>query len=136
MRGGDLMEHTLKVGMTYESKQTVTKDKTAAAYGSGSIYVFATPAMIGLIENAALNCAEKGLSKEYSTVGIHVEVSHLAATPMNMEARAVAELTKIEGKKLTFKVEAFDEKDKIGEGTHVRYIINKNKFMQKINDKN
>lgn len=128
------MEHKLKVGIKNESKLIVKEEHTAANYGSGSIYVFATPAMIGLIENAALKAAEEYLPKGFTTVGIHLDVKHLAATPMGMETRAVAELIEIDGKKLKFKVEAYDETQKIGEGFHSRYIINSDQFMNKVNN--
>lgn len=122
----------LKVGMENKSTQIVEKEHTASAYGSGSIDVFATPAMIGLIENAALNCVDEALGEKYSTVGIHVDVKHIAATKMGEEAYAIATLEEIDGKKLKFKVEAFDENKKIGEGYHLRFIINKEKFMNNL----
>lgn len=122
----------LKIGLTFETKRIVEEADTAAKFGSGGIYVFATPMMIGIMENAAMNCVAKELEDGESTVGIHVDVKHSAATPMGMEVRAVAELIEIDGKKLRFKVEAFDEKGKIGEGTHDRFIINVDKFMKRL----
>jgi len=123
------MNFDLKIGMTHESVLTVKKKHTASAYGSGAIHVFATPAMIGLMENSALKCVEEALGKKWTTVGTHVDVSHIAATQMGKEARAVAELIEIDGNKLRFKVTAYDEDKKIGDGFHNRYIINKEKFM-------
>ncbi len=125
----------LKLGLTYETKKIVEEADTAAKFGSGGVYVFATPMMIGIMENAAMNCVAKALPEGESTVGIHLDVSHLAATPMGMEVRAVAELIEIDGKKLKFKVEAFDEKNKIGEGTHDRFVINVEKFMSRLESK-
>jgi len=127
------MDFNLKIGMTNESILTVEEKHTASAYGSGSIYVFATPAMIGLMENAALNCVDEALGDQWTTVGTHVDISHSAATKMGKEAKAIAELIEIDGKKLRFKVTAYDEKQKIGEGYHNRYIINHEKFMNKVN---
>lgn len=127
------MDFNLKIGMTNESILTVEEKHTASAYGSGSIFVFATPAMIGLMENAALNCVDEALGNQWTTVGTHVDVSHLAATKMGKEAKAVAELIAIDGKKLKFKVTAYDEDKKIGEGYHKRYIIDQEKFMAKVN---
>lgn len=129
------MEFNLKVGMTYTSEIVVEMKDTAAAFGSGEIKVFATPMMIGLMENAALHAVDPHLPEGYKTVGTHLDVSHLAATPIGMKARAVAELTAIEGKKLTFKVTAYDEQEKIGEGTHNRYIINSAKFLKATEEK-
>lgn len=125
----------LAVGIKGESKSSVSESNTAVAYGSGGVKVFATPAMIGLMENAALSLVQKCLPEDQSTVGTNVNVSHIAATPVGMEVRAIAELIEIDGKRLVFKVEAYDEKDKIGEGTHERFIINLEKFIDKTNKK-
>lgn len=125
----------LKVGDQFTSELIVEEKHTAAAFGSGSIYVFSTPMMIGLMENASLKCAESGLPEGQSTVGTFVNVKHMAATPMNMKVKATATLIEIEGKKLLFKVEAFDEKEMIGEGTHGRYIIDAEKFLKRVNEK-
>jgi predicted thioesterase len=126
------MEFNLKEGLEGISEKIVTEDDTAAKFGSGGVYVFATPMMIGLMENAALNAVDKELPEGYSTVGIHVDIKHLAATPMGVKVTAKAVLEKIEGKKLYFKVESYDEQKKIGEGTHTRYIINKEEFLNRI----
>ncbi len=123
------MEFKLKMGMTGEIEKVVTEKDTAASFGSGSVLVLATPMMIGLMENAALKAVDTDLPDDYATVGIHLDVKHLAATPVGMKATAKAELIEIEGKKLKFKIEAYDEKDKIGEGYHSRYIINVPKFI-------
>lgn len=127
------MDFNLKIGMTNESTLIVEEKHTARAYGSGSIDVFATPAMIGLMENAALNCVENVLGSQWTTVGTHVDVSHIAATKLGKKAKAVAELIGVDGKKLKFKVTAYDEEHKIGEGYHNRFIINQEKFMAKVN---
>ena len=129
------MDYGLKPGMTYTSTVTVVKENTAAAFGSGDILVFSTPNMIGLMENAALNAVDPSLPEGYNTVGTHLDVRHLAATPIGMQAKATATLVEVSGKKLVFRVEAFDDKDKIGEGTHERYIVNTEKFMKAIDAK-
>lgn len=126
---------TLEPGLQYESKQIVKESDTAAAFGSGDLYVFSTPMMIGLMENAALKAAQQALDEGLSTVGIRLEVDHLAATPLGMEVRAVATLEEISGKKLKFRVEAYDEEGLIGEGYHWRYVIQTEKFMQRVSDK-
>lgn len=126
------MEFNLNVGLEFTSEKIVSKKDTAAEFGSGGIYVYATPMMIGLMENAALNAVDDKLGKDYSTVGINVNVDHLAPTPVGMKVKAVAKLIEIEGKKLVFEVEAFDEDKKIGKGTHTRYIVNISRFMDKI----
>ncbi len=129
------MEFNLSVGSKTMSEKIVQHEDTAAAFGSGDILVFATPMMIGLMENAALKDALKQLPDGYSTVGTFVNVKHMAATPMNMKVRTEAELIEVDGKKLTYKVTAYDEKDKIGEGTHGRYIIHSASFLKKIQEK-
>lgn len=113
----------------YESVLIVEEKHTANAFGSGDLYVFSTPMMVALMENAAMKCAELG---GYATVGTSLNVKHIAATPMGHTVRATAELIEIEGKKLVFRVTAFDEKEKIGEGVHERFIIDVEKFMKKV----
>lgn len=124
------MEFNLKVGMIGEVEKIVTEKDTAAEFGSGEVMVFATPMMIGVMENASLEAVDKHLPKDYATVGTHLDVKHTAATPVGMKVTAKAELIAVNGKKLKFKVEAFDEKEKIGEGYHSRYIINVPKFIE------
>lgn len=121
----------LQVGMKARLDLTVEDKDTAVAFGSGGVRVFATPMMIGIMEGAALKAVDPHLPEGYATVGIHLDVKHLAATPVGMKVYAEAELIEIEGKKLTFKIEAYDEQEKIGEGTHQRFIIPLEKFIQK-----
>lgn len=125
----------LKVGDQFTSELIVEEKHTAAAFGSGDILVFSTPNMVGLMENAALNCAQEGLEDGLSTVGTFLNIKHSAATPVGMKVKAIAELIEIEGKKLTFKVTAYDELDQIGSGTHGRYIIDSQKFLDRVNQK-
>jgi len=126
------MDLNLKVGQTHEIQLEVTKNKTARFYGSGNLEVYATPAMIALMESAAMECVEKGLPEGYTTVGIEVNIKHIKATGIGMKVRSEALLEKIEGKRLYFKVEAFDETGKIGEGSHARYIVNSEDFMKRL----
>ncbi|MCK8059533.1 MULTISPECIES: thioesterase family protein [unclassified Fusibacter] len=129
------MELKLKIGQCAKVERIVGENDTAAAFGSGEVRVFATPMMIGLMENAALKAVDSDLPEGYATVGIHLDVKHLAATPVGMKVWAEAELIKIDGKKLTFSLKAFDELDLIGEGTHERYIIPFEKFVQSAENK-
>jgi len=121
----------LSVGMTGEKNEVVTDDRTAIKYGSGSVSVYATPAMVGLMEAAAIRAIDPHLPEGMSTVGTGLQIRHIAATPVGLAVRAIAELTEIDGKRLVFSVKAFDEKEEIGSGTHERYVINIRKFLEK-----
>lgn len=129
------MEFNLQTGMKAERAEQVTSENTAIKYGSGGVAVYATPAMIGLMEGTCLAAVDPHLPSGLATVGIDLAVKHLAATPVGMTVRATAELTEITGKKLVFKVEAYDDREKIGEGTHERYIIELAKFLKKAESK-
>ena len=122
---------SLTVGSKGRAEALVTEDKTAAAVGSGLVPVFATPYMIALMENAAVNAVQAGLEEGQGTVGTRLEVTHDAATPVGMKVWAEAELTNLEGKKLTFTVRAFDEAGPIGGGVHERFIITVDRFLAK-----
>ena len=122
---------SLTVGSKGRAEALVTEDKTAAAVGSGLVLVFATPYMVALMENAAVNAVQAGLEAGQGTVGTRLEVTHDAATPVGMKVWAEAELTAVDGKKLTFTVRAFDEAGPIGGGTHERFIITVDRFLAK-----
>lgn len=121
--------------MTAEVEIIVGEADTAVRFGSGGVRVFATPMMVALMENAALNAVDTKLGEGLATVGLSLNVRHMAATPVGMKVRASAELVSIEGRKLNFRVEAFDEQEKIGEGTHERYIIELSKFLERAGKK-
>ncbi len=129
------MDFNLQIGMTAEKSEKVTENNTAIKYGSGGVAVYATPAMIGIMEGTCLAAVDPFLPEGMSTVGIHLDVKHTAATPVGMSVRATAKLIEISAKRLTFTVEAYDNKEKIGEGTHQRYIIDLAKFLQKAQEK-
>ncbi|MFW5761880.1 MAG: thioesterase family protein, partial [Cyclobacteriaceae bacterium] len=113
-------------------EQEVTLNDTADKYGSGLVPVFATPAMIALMEQTALQSVNSFLPDGYSTVGSMVNVRHIKPTPIGMTVRCVSELKKVEGRRLYFKVMAYDEDGEIGMGEHQRYIVDLNKFMAKL----
>ena len=121
----------ITVGCTGRAETTVTQENTAAAVGSGLVPVFATPYMIALMENAAVNAVQAGLNEGEGTVGTHLDVSHDAATPVGMKVWAEAEVTAVEGRKLTYTVAAFDEAGPIGKGEHQRFIIQADRFLAK-----
>ena len=125
----------LAKGIVGTKELTVTKDKTAAAVGSGLLDVFATPQMIALMEATASESVAPYLDESSTSVGTLVNVSHVAATPVGMKVRCESELTEVDGRKLTFTVKAFDECGLIGEGTHERFVVFSEKFMAKTNAK-
>ena len=121
----------ISVGLTAEVGTLVEAEDTALSVGSGYLRVYATPCMVALMEGAACEALQGFLSNEQTTVGTEISVSHLSATPVGMEVTAKATVTSVEGKVITFSVEAFDEAGKIGEGTHKRVIISSQRFLDK-----
>jgi predicted thioesterase len=124
-------EMALETGLRGEMTTKVTHENTAAFVGAGGVEVFGTPMMIALMENAAWRAVADHLEEGYVTVGTLVNVRHLAATPLGQQVRATAELVEIDGRRLVFRVEAYDEQRKIGEGIHERFIVNLERFMKK-----
>ena len=122
---------SVTVGMKGRAETVVTPENTAAAVGSGLVPVFATPYMVALMENAAVNAVQAALEDGQGTVGTRLNVSHDAATPIGMKVWAEAEVTAVEGKKLTLSVQAFDETGPIGGGEHERFIITVDRFLAK-----
>jgi len=129
------MDLNLKAGLTGKAEMKVSYEDTARAVGSGSAEVLATPKMIALLEQAAVSAVDPLLPEGLATVGTFLQVSHVAATPMGMQVHATAELLKWEGRKLIFKVEAFDEVEKVGEGIHERFVIDRRRFLEKVQGK-
>ena len=125
----------LTVGCKGQVTSLVEPQDTAQEVGSGSLRVFATPCMAAMMEGAACEAIEACLPEGQTSVGIRLEISHTSATPVGLEVRAEAELTAIEGKKLTFRVTAFDEKGEIGSGTHQRVLVQEQKFLDKTYEK-
>lgn len=122
----------LEKGLEYTSSAVVGAADTARSMGSGDMDVFATPSMVALMENAALRAVAAHLPEGATTVGAHISTSHIKPSAVGERVTATATLTEIEGRKLTFSVEAHDGKGKIGEGTHVRYIVDREKFLAKV----
>ena len=122
----------LQKGLSHISTTIVDNSNTARTYGSGGLDVFATPAMIGLMENAAMTAVENDLPKGSSTVGAHISTSHIKPSKLGATIKATAILEEIDGRKLTFKVSASDDDGLIGEGAHIRYIVDIERFMAKI----
>ena len=114
---------------------TVGEEHTAPRIGSGRVRVLATPVMINLMEAAALDCVEALLPDGHQSLGIHLDVSHHAATPVGMRIFATARLVAVEGRRLKFAVEARDEKETIGDGTHERVVVNVERFDERVQKK-
>jgi fluoroacetyl-CoA thioesterase len=125
----DIFMIDLAPGLTAETSLTVTESDTAAKWGSGLVPVFGTPSLVGLMENAAVKALEGHLPEDQTTVGGRIDVQHLAATPVGMTVRARAELKTVEGRKLIFHIEAWDEVERIGEAIHERIVIKTEKFV-------
>ena len=121
----------LEPGLVGEYETEVVLENSAQLLGCGSGSVFATPEMIRLMERAAVRAVDHLLPEGYRTVGISVDVRHLAATPLGLTVRARAELLEVDGRKLTFRVEASDEMEKVGEGIHQRAIIDLARFKER-----
>lgn len=126
---------TFEPGIRAEIQIEVNRETLASQWESGIVDVFSTPAMIGLMEKAAQNAVRPYLDPGETTVGTMVSVRHLAPTPPGMKVRAVATLKIVEGRRLLFSVEAFDELEKIGEGEHERFVVDRERFTQKANEK-
>ena len=126
----------IKVGLTHRSSAIVSAETTAIHIGSGDMAVWATPAMLALMENAAMLAVGGGLEEGQTTVGGHIESSHLRPTAVGAEVYATAELTAVEGRKLHFRIAAYQQTPNgdilLGEGTHLRFIVEREKFLSKI----
>lgn len=122
----------METGISHTSEMVVTEDKLALNVGSGDLRVLGTPAMMALMENAAMLTVAPHLAEGDTTVGGHISSSHLRPTACGHKVTATATLTAIEGRKLTFKITAQDENGVIGEAEHLRFIVNREKFMGKL----
>ena len=122
----------MEIGLTFTSTTVVDNTNTAVALGSGDMEVFATPAMVALMENAAMNAVAPHLEAGQTTVGTEISTTHIKASALGATITATATLTAIEGRKLTFAVTAHDGGNIIGEGTHTRFIVDRERFLAKV----
>ena len=121
----------IKIGLTHTATEMVTAKNTAVTMGSGTLSVYATPAMTCLMEKASAEALEPLLPEGWTTVGISLNVAHKAPTPTGLEVRAEAEVVAVEGRKVTFAVRAFDGREEIGSGIHERFAVLRDKFTAK-----
>ena len=122
----------IEIGLKYESVVEVTSANSAKTMGSGDMDVFATPSMVALMENAAMMAVASALPEGSATVGTQINTSHIKASPIGATITASAQLTEVEGRKLTFAVKAWDEKGVIGEGVHTRFVVDRERFLSKL----
>lgn len=125
----------MEVGIKFSTEITVDSTQSAATMRSGTLDVFATPAMVALIERTAWNSVSPYLEQGQTTVGTALNIKHAAPTPLGMKVRCDTVLTEIDGRRLTFKADVYDEIGLIGSGTHERYIVNADKFQAKADAK-
>jgi predicted thioesterase len=126
------MLHVITTGKSATVTTVVTQKNTAKAVGSGSLDVFATPMMVALMEQAACECMADGLEPGQTSVGTQINVAHTAASPLGATISATAEIVAAEGRKVSFTVVAHDGSNEIGRGTHERFIIDAERFMNKL----
>lgn len=125
----------VKLGTVFKKEYAINEDMTAIKVGSGDVEVLATPMMIAFMENCASECLKQFLDIEETSVGIMINSTHIAPTPVNMNVIVEAKITKVDGKKVRFEIEANDEIEQIGVATHHRFILNKEKFEKKCKSK-
>ena len=125
----------VKPGLIGSARIIVGEEHTAPRVGSGRVRVLATPVMINVMEAAALDAVEALLPPGHQSLGTHLNVGHYAATPVGMDLRATAEVTKVEGRTIEFRVEAFDDRERVGDGTHTRVVVNVERFDQRVQRK-
>lgn len=125
----------IKINTSLTVEKTVSDDMLAKVVGSGDVSVYATPMMVALMEEASSKCLAQFLEEGETSVGIYIGTTHAAATPAGMKVKATAVITEAEGKKVSFSVTASDEKDIIGEATHQRVVLQKERFEQKAEQK-
>lgn len=123
---------TLTPGMTGTATIVVGPEQTAVHFGSGRASVLATPMMVALMEAAAVDCIERALPEGQESLGIKIEVEHIAATPLGLTVTATAELTSVDGRALTFSLQARDDREVIGRGTHTRIAVDAARFRSKV----
>lgn len=123
----------VKIGLKGKAEKVVNSTNTAKTMGSGSLDVFATPALVAMMEEAAVNALD--LEEGQSSVGVSLDIEHTAATPIGVNVWAEAELVEVDRRRLVFRIHAFDEVEMIGSGTHERFLIDAEKFMAKVQSK-
>lgn len=122
----------MNIGLSFTATTTVNQNNTAKALGSGDMDVFATPAMVALMENAAMTAVAPHLEAGQTTVGTQITTSHIKASALGATISAIATLTAVDGRSLTFAITAREGDKVIGEGTHTRFIVDRERFLTKL----
>lgn len=126
------MTDTLRLGLTHHFEKLTEPRESAAAVASGALDVFSTPSLVALFESTALQAVDPLLEPGHATVGIEISVRHLKATRIGQRVRCSVKITAVEGKRISFDGEMWDEQGKIGEGSHVRYVVNQAEFLKRL----
>jgi fluoroacetyl-CoA thioesterase len=129
------MRGKIEVGGTYQSQTRVEEWMTAEKAGNKGVPVLSTPMLIQLVEEAAMQCVAPALDPDEVTLGTHVDLAHLAATPVGLIVRTEVEILKVDGRRIEYAFTAFDEREKIAEGTHERYVTSREKFRERLEEK-
>ncbi|HEY4441153.1 MAG TPA: thioesterase family protein [Candidatus Elarobacter sp.] len=129
------MRGKIEVGRTYQSQTRVEEWMTADKGGNRGVDVLSTPMLLQLVEEAAMQCVAPVLSDDEVTLGTHVDLAHLSATPVGLIVRIEVEVLKVDGRRIEFAFTAFDEREKIAEGTHERYVTSREKFRERLDEK-
>jgi len=129
------MRGKIEVGRTYQSQTRVEEWMTAEKAGNKGVPVLSTPMLVQLVEEAAMQCVNPLLDPDEITLGTHVDLSHVSATPVGLIVRTEVEVLKVEGRRIEYAFTAFDEREKIAEGTHERYVTSREKFRERLDEK-
>ncbi|MBV8749439.1 MAG: thioesterase family protein [Candidatus Eremiobacteraeota bacterium] len=129
------MRGKIEVGRTYQSQTRVEEWMTAEKAGNKGVPVLSTPMLVQLVEEAAMQCVNPLLDADEITLGTHIDLSHVSATPVGLIVRTEVEVLKVEGRRIEYAFTAFDEREKIAEGTHERYVTSREKFRERLDEK-
>ena len=129
------MRGKIEVGSTYQSQTRVEEWMTAEKAGNKGVPVLSTPMLFQLVEEAAMQCVAPLLDPDEISLGTHVDLAHLASTPVGLIVRTEVEILKVDGRRIEYAFTAFDEREKIAEGTHERYVTSRDKFRERLDEK-
>ncbi|GAC1575086.1 MAG: hypothetical protein NVS3B7_07400 [Candidatus Elarobacter sp.] len=129
------MRGKIEVGNTYQSQTRVEEWMTAEKAGNKGVPVLSTPMLLQLVEDAAMQCVAPALDADEITLGTHVDLTHLSATAVGLIVRTEVEILKFDGRRIEYAFTAFDEREKIAEGTHERYVTSREKFRERLDEK-